>query len=146
MYKLEVNGFFCWLKSDEFNIFANKKTVRFQKYYMNIKQNTTHILCYFCETYQFWDMTRLTFSDCFYKNVVRMGDCFSSCSTNCMAVSSEKKTKKRRNPINDLHPLVESFEYPVDRHTPTSIHVDMFRYIIPEGWLCLRSMQLVCGA
>jgi hypothetical protein len=56
-----------------------------------------------------------------------MGNCFRSNTNHIMAIPSKKeeKTKEEGNPINNLHPLLEPFIYPVDRQPPTTIDVDL---------------------
>jgi len=61
-----------------------------------------------------------------------MGGRFSRCTSCCLAVPKEEKRKTKRSRINHLHTVMESFEYPVDRFSACTNHVDMFRFI-PEG-------------
>ena len=56
-----------------------------------------------------------------------MGNCFSSGITNRVAISSEteEKTKEEGNPINNMHTLLESFKYPMDRQPTFTFDVDL---------------------
>jgi hypothetical protein len=54
-----------------------------------------------------------------------MGNCFRRNSNHILALPSEEKTKEEGNTINNMHPLLESFKYPVDRQPPTGIDVDL---------------------
>ena len=54
-----------------------------------------------------------------------MGNCFRRNTNHLLAIPSEKeeKTKEEGNTIDNLHPLLESLIYTVDRQPPTTIDV-----------------------